>query len=99
VDPECRARIARAITSLCAPYNPYVMADRMRLRQPQFSELARGRLTRFSFERLLLYITRLGHDVEITLRPAAPLTGLRRPRHGRIVIRDESDPHRMGQAS
>ncbi len=36
--------------------------------QPKVSELLRGRLTRFSTERLITLLTRLGRDVEILVR-------------------------------
>ncbi len=38
--------------------------------QPKVSELMRGRLTRFSTERLITFLTRLGRDVEIVVREA-----------------------------
>jgi predicted XRE-type DNA-binding protein len=39
--------------------------------QPRVSELARGRLSSFSLEKLLEFSKRLGIDVEIHMRPAA----------------------------
>lgn len=36
--------------------------------QPKVSELLRGRLTRFSTERLITLLTRLGRDVDIVVR-------------------------------
>jgi len=36
--------------------------------QPKVSELLRGRLTRFSTERLLLFLLRLGRDIDIVVR-------------------------------
>lgn len=36
--------------------------------QPKISELLRGRLTRFSTERLITLLTRLGRSVEIVVR-------------------------------
>jgi predicted XRE-type DNA-binding protein len=47
-------------------------AKLLRLRQPHVSDLARYRLNRFSVERLMEFLTRLGKDVEIriTERPA-----------------------------
>ena len=39
------------------------------VRQPHVSELARYRLNRFSAERLMQFLTRLGSDVEIRIRP------------------------------
>ncbi len=37
------------------------------IRQPHISDLARYRLDRFSVERLLQFLTRLGNDVEIRI--------------------------------
>ena len=37
--------------------------------QPKVSALKRGRLTDFSLERLLGFLLRLGHDVQITVTP------------------------------
>ena len=52
--------------------------------QPKVSELIRGRLTRFSTERLMTFLTRLGRDVEIVVHePRAARATLR----GRIHVR------------
>jgi len=45
--------------------------------QPHVSELKNYKLTRFSSERLLHYITLLNRDVEIFIRPRANSTGNR----------------------
>jgi len=50
--------------------------------QPKVSELLRGRLSRFSTERLLLFLLRLGQDIDIVVR---------RPR----VAGDDSPPGRL----
>jgi len=42
------------------------------LRQPHVSELVRYRLNRFSVERLLDLLTRLGRDVQIRIAPRSP---------------------------
>lgn len=39
------------------------------MRQPHVSDLARYRLNRFSIERLMDFLTRLGRDVEIRIAP------------------------------
>ena len=39
------------------------------VRQPHISDLARYRLNRFSAERLMEFLIRLGNDVEIRIRP------------------------------
>jgi hypothetical protein len=52
--------------------------------QPKVSELMRGRLTRFSTERLMAFLVRLGRDVEIVVRePRSDRATLR----GRIHVR------------
>ncbi len=58
--------------------------------QPKVSELLRGRLTRFSTERLLLFLLRLGRDVEIVVR-GAPLGRGSLP--GRIQVRAATGRH------
>lgn len=50
-------------------------AKRLGIAQPHVSELKNYKLTRFSSERLLHYITLMNRDVEIFIRPrAAPAT-------------------------
>ena len=51
-------------------------AKLLRIRQPHVSDLVRYRLNRFSVERLMDFLTRLGKDVEI--RVAARPAGRRR---------------------
>jgi predicted XRE-type DNA-binding protein len=50
------------------------------IRQPHVSDLVRYRLDRFSVERLMNFLTALGKDVEIRIRP-------RRARRSRSAIR------------
>ncbi len=50
------------------------IARLLNIRQPHVSELVRYRLDRFSAERLIDFLTRLGKDVEIRIAS---------PRHGR----------------
>jgi predicted XRE-type DNA-binding protein len=52
--------------------------------QPKISEQLRGRLTRFSTERLITFLTRLGRDVEILVREPTRSTAART---GRIQVR------------
>jgi predicted XRE-type DNA-binding protein len=56
-----RALRARRLTQTAA-------AKLLGVDQPKISELMRGRLTRFSTERLMTFLTRLGRDVEIVVR-------------------------------
>lgn len=50
------------------------------IRQPHVSALMRGQSGNFSVERLMDFLTALGQDVEITLRPA------RRKEHGELSL-------------
>lgn len=53
----------------------------LRIDQPKVSRLLRGRLSGFSTERLMLFLTLLGRDVEIVVK-AAP----RSRRQGRLRV-------------
>ncbi|HEU0016594.1 MAG TPA: helix-turn-helix transcriptional regulator [Longimicrobium sp.] len=44
-------------------------AELLGAQQPVVSDLVRGRLEKFSMERLFAFLNRLGHDVEIAGRP------------------------------
>ncbi len=46
-------------------------ANAMGIDQPKVSALVRGRLTNFSVDRLLKYVTALGNDVDIVVHPKA----------------------------
>ena len=46
-------------------------AELLGIDQPKVSRLQRGYLTNFSVERLMHFLTRLGRDVEIVVKPAA----------------------------
>src|SRR5690348_8591658 len=47
--------------------------------QPKVSMIVRGHLDRFSFDRLMQFLTRLDQEIEITIRPAE---------HGRYLVKD-----------
>jgi predicted XRE-type DNA-binding protein len=53
------------------------------IRQPHVSDLVRYRLNRFSVERLMDFLARLGKDVEIRIAPRR--TGRRSAVHVRLV--------------
>jgi predicted XRE-type DNA-binding protein len=53
--------------------------------QPRVSALNRGRLSFFSLEKLLDFVSRLGRDVEIKITTPAPH---RHAHHGRILVVD-----------
>ncbi|GAB6058649.1 hypothetical protein JCM31598_17660 [Desulfonatronum parangueonense] len=50
-------------------------AERMGLTQPKVSELMHGKLGQFSERKLMDCLTRLGYDIEITLRPTTEPVG------------------------
>jgi predicted XRE-type DNA-binding protein len=68
---------ARGLTQVAA-------ARLLGIDQPKVSELLRGRLTRFSTERLMQLLLRLGRDLDIVVR--GPAAG-RGARPGRIQVR------------
>ncbi len=55
-------------------------AQLLGLSQPDISRLLRGNFRDYSVERLLRLLTKLGHDVEITIRDADS------PRQGRLSV-------------
>jgi predicted XRE-type DNA-binding protein len=63
---ELAALIARALRA--RELTQAAAAKLLGIDQPKVSELLRGRLTRFSTERLITLLTRLGRDVEIVVR-------------------------------
>jgi predicted XRE-type DNA-binding protein len=72
-----RALRARRVTQTAA-------AKLLGTDQPKVSELMRGRLTRFSTERVMTLLIRLGRDVEIVVREPRSAGATRR---GRIRVR------------
>ena len=56
-------------------------ARTLKIDQPKISRLLRGQLSGFSTERLMHFLTLLGRDVEITVRPAP-----RSRRQGRLRV-------------
>ena len=66
---ELAALIARAIGA--RKLTQAAAGRALGIDQPKVSELMRGRLTRFSTERLMTFLVRLGRDVEIVVREPA----------------------------
>ncbi len=75
-----RALRARRLTQTAA-------AKLLGVDQPKVSELMRGRLTRFSTERLMTFLTRLGRDVEIVVREPREPRSAGTTARGRIHVR------------
>jgi predicted XRE-type DNA-binding protein len=61
-------------------YSQAQAAEILGINQPKVSALLKYRLEGFSVERLMHFLTAMGHDVEIVIRPRNP----RRP--GRILV-------------
>lgn len=72
------SQIARIITN--RKLTQSAAAALMGIDQPKVSHLLHGRLTGFSAERLLTWLTELGQDVDITVRTPA------RRRAGRLRV-------------
>src|SRR6266849_7188483 len=77
---ELAIRIATAIRAL--RLTQARAAGVLKIDQPKISRLLRGQLSGFSTERLMHFLTLLGRDVEITVKPA-PRS--RRQGHLRVV--------------
>ena len=71
-EPLAKAEIARRINHMLAGRKlTRVEAGKLLgIPQPRVSDLARGRLGRFSLEKLIDFAKRLGNDVEIRLKPS-----------------------------
>ena len=77
---ELASRISAAIRQLGLTQT--AAAERLGIDQPKVSRLLRGYLTNFSTERLMHFLTLLGQDIDIIVKPA---TDSRRQGHVRVV--------------
>jgi predicted XRE-type DNA-binding protein len=70
---QLRTRLAMKLNELIARegLTQGRVAERFGIPQPHISELKHYKLSRFSSERLLRFLTLLDHDVEIVIRPKA----------------------------
>jgi len=73
-----KAELARKVNALLASRGlSQVEAGKLlKISQPRVSDLARGRLTNFSLEKLMAFARRLGMDIEIRMK-ASRRPGLR----------------------
>jgi hypothetical protein len=71
-----------------------LLSARLHLDPPKVAALRNGRTEIFSIERLMHLATRLGHDVEITVRPH-PRIDRKRARNGEIRVIDLSNPEEV----
>ncbi|HEV2197202.1 MAG TPA: helix-turn-helix transcriptional regulator [Candidatus Acidoferrum sp.] len=86
--PDAEERLAKA--GLAVRISEAIRARRLtqtqaarilKIDQPKISRLLRGQLSGFSTERLMHFLTSLGRDVEITVKPAP-----RSRRQGRLRV-------------
>ena len=73
--PDAEERLAKAnlaleIASLLGESTQKEAAARLGIDQPKVSALLRGNLSQFSTERLIGFLTKLGQNVEIHVKPA-----------------------------
>lgn len=86
---QTKVRLAVAIRSeiVAREWSQAQAAEVLGVNQPKVSALMKYRLDGFSLERLMNFLTLLGNDVEISIRPRR---GSRRP--GRIVVLPSRPP-------
>lgn len=65
-----KAKLAHEIAVLLGERTQKEAAVRLGIDQPKVSALLRGKLDQFSTERLIGFLTRLGQNVEIHVKPA-----------------------------
>ena len=65
-----KAELARGIATLIGDITQKEAAARLRIDQPKVSALLRGQLKQFSTDRLMSFLTLLGQNVEIHVKPA-----------------------------
>ncbi len=71
--PLLKEQLRRKIVSLVGGWDQYIAAHRLGTDQPRMSDLKRGRLERFSLEKLIRFLTNIEQTVEITVvGPARP---------------------------
>ena len=86
-----RRALANSVLRIAAPMTSSLLAVRLHLDPPKIAALRNGRIAMFSIERLMHLATRLGHDVDITVRPH-PRENARRSREGEVRVVDLADP-------
>lgn len=67
-----KAEIARRINQIIAErgLTQSQAADILGVDQPRVSALSKGRLTLFSLEKMMLFVSKLGNRVDISIRPS-----------------------------
>lgn len=72
--PELKEQLRREIMALVGRWEPFVAARRLGTDQPRMSDLKRGRLERFSLQKLIRMLANVEQSVEITVvGPTRPM--------------------------
>jgi predicted XRE-type DNA-binding protein len=81
-EKHTKVRLAVAINRILAErrLSQTRAARHLRINQPKISALSRYRLDGFSVERLMHFLTRLGYDLEIVIRPRSNPRSKKSPR-------------------
>lgn len=90
-DPEeslVRAKLAKQIADLIQRkgLNQSKIAAILRVDQSKVSKLVRGRISGFTSDRLLRYLTALGCDVRIEVKEIRATRAVALRSHGRVVV-------------
>ena len=82
--PDFKEQLRREIVALVGRWEPFVAARRLGTDQPRISDLKRGRLERFSLQKLIRMLVNIEQSVEITVvGPTRPtMFRVRNPRGG-----------------
>src|SRR5688500_103292 len=64
---DLKEQLRHEIVSLVGSWDQYVAAGRLGIDQPRMSDLKRGRLERFSLEKLIRVLANIDQSVEITV--------------------------------
>ncbi len=76
--PELKRQLAAELLRLMGTTPPTQLIYEMRIDQPRISDLRRGRLERFSLERLIRLLRQMHHRVQLTVVEEKPRFGRRR---------------------
>jgi predicted XRE-type DNA-binding protein len=70
--PALKQQVADELVRLMEGSSPSTIYFWIEIDQPRVSDLRRGRLERISLERLIRWLRRTGHVVELTIKRAPP---------------------------
>ena len=70
--PELKRQVAAELVRQLQGSGPSEIYFWIEIDQPRVSDLRRGRLERISLERLIRWLRRTGHMVELSIKPVPP---------------------------